>query len=104
MLASSDQRSDIAAQAKTSQVELRQNAFQWLQDELDFNREQSKSAQEINRVHRRMAHWKTDSDLIGIRDLSALESLPEEEQNRWKKLWEAVNQLEAETLATNNAK
>jgi hypothetical protein len=104
VLASSPQRSDIAAQAKTSQVELRQNAFQWLQDELDFNREQSKSAQEINRVHRRMAHWNKDSDLIGIRDLSALESLPEEEQNRWKKLWEAVNQLEAETQATNKAK
>lgn len=48
VLASSGQGRDIASQNKTSPIQLRQKAYQWLREELDLHREMLASTQETN--------------------------------------------------------
>jgi tetratricopeptide (TPR) repeat protein/serine/threonine protein kinase len=40
-----------------------------------------------------IARWRTDPDLAGVRDGTALDKLPELERDGWKKLWAEVDAL-----------
>jgi hypothetical protein len=40
-----------------------------------------------------LKHWQEDPDLIGVRDKSALEKLPDDERAEWEKLWADVAEL-----------
>ena len=40
-----------------------------------------------------LRHWKSDTDLIGIRDEKELAKLPDEERTAFKTLWNDVDQL-----------
>jgi hypothetical protein len=40
-----------------------------------------------------LQHWKTDTDLDGIRHEKHLAKLPEEERPAFKQLWKDVDQL-----------
>ena len=40
-----------------------------------------------------LRHWQTDPDLAGLRDKESLATLPEAEQEAWRKLWADVADL-----------
>jgi hypothetical protein len=44
-------------------------------------------------VLKTLQHWRTDPDLLGVRDEAALARLQEEEQSGWRKLWADVAKL-----------
>jgi hypothetical protein len=47
----------------------------------------------IRLVQERLAHWKTDPDLVGVRDAKSIATLPKAEQAEWRTLWADVDQL-----------
>jgi hypothetical protein len=44
-------------------------------------------------VQQTLQHWRTDTDLAGVRDATALAKLPEAEREACRKLWADVNGL-----------
>jgi hypothetical protein len=44
-------------------------------------------------VGQKLVHWKGDPDLAGIRDATALGSLPADEQDACRALWAEVDAL-----------
>jgi hypothetical protein len=74
---------------------LRGQALRWLQADLALytnlaNREEPTAKQA---VRQRLAHWQEDTDLASVRDKAALDKLPEDERQHWRKLWEDVAAL-----------
>jgi hypothetical protein len=49
------------------------------------------STQQRVEVQKILTHWKSDSDLSGLRDQEGLAKLPEEEQQMCRKLWAEVD-------------
>jgi hypothetical protein len=45
-----------------------------------------------------LAHWRSDPDLVSVRDDAALERLPEGERDPWRALWRELDAL-AERVA-----
>jgi hypothetical protein len=50
-------------------------------------------------VWQELQHWKADTDLAGIRDETALKSLPDEDQRDCRALWAGVDELLAKARA-----
>ncbi len=72
-----------------------------LNDCLAFWTKQSQSAspEAKSRVSKTLEGWKTDTDLAGIRDETALKALPEDEQKACRALWAEVDALPAKSQA-----
>ena len=81
---------DLAATAK-----LRQQALDWLKAELAaWAKVMDAGPAELKAVlPQTLKHWKTDTDLAGIRDEKELAKLPEAERAAFRKLWKDVDQL-----------
>jgi serine/threonine-protein kinase len=76
-------------------IEWRQQAFDWLRADLTWFARALDQAdwQTKAQLHRGLQRWRTNSDLTGVRDQAALESLPEAERKRWQQLWVDVESL-----------
>jgi tetratricopeptide (TPR) repeat protein/tRNA A-37 threonylcarbamoyl transferase component Bud32 len=74
---------------------LRHQALGWLRDDLVVGARRLESGKADDRalVRRIIEHWRTDTDLAGVRDKDALASLPEDERKQWQKLWADVDAL-----------
>jgi Flp pilus assembly protein TadD len=73
----------------------RSQAHDWLQADLEAASDivATRGAHAKHAVHEMLLYWKGDRDLAGIRDPSALGSLPQAEQERWRELWQHVDGL-----------
>jgi serine/threonine-protein kinase len=74
---------------------LRRQGLRWLQADLALytklaDREEATVKQA---VRQRLTQWQEDTDLASIRDKAALDRLPEDERQHWRKLWEDVAAL-----------
>jgi hypothetical protein len=74
---------------------LRKQALQWLRADLSAWANQMNTDADKARpiVQRKMAHWKKDTDLVGVRDPMALPKLPPDERDAWENLWKDVEAL-----------
>ncbi|MDB5352869.1 MAG: serine/threonine protein kinase [Planctomycetota bacterium] len=90
-----DPKPDDAARAK-----LRQQARDWLRDELSAWEKVAMTDGPGNKplVVKALEHWKTDADLAGVRDAQALAKLPEDERKAWRVLWASVDSLLAKVV------
>jgi hypothetical protein len=77
-------------------VMLRRQALRWLRDDLALY---AKAAAPQD-VRERLAHWRQDSDLASVRDPAALDRLPDDERQQWRKLWDDVAALLRKVEAT----
>jgi tetratricopeptide (TPR) repeat protein len=74
---------------------LRQRAHQWLTAELSGLAETAGDPRAKPQALEVLRHWQRDADLAPIRDEAELKTLPEAEQDQWRKLWADVAQLQA---------
>jgi serine/threonine-protein kinase len=74
-------------------TKLRDQARQWLQEDLSLRARQLASDKKDARKAGReaLAHWKLDSDLASVRDADGLAKLPEPERKEWQTLWSEVD-------------
>jgi cytochrome c-type biogenesis protein CcmH/NrfG len=95
VLAAGGQAEDARDLSGTMAVELRQQALQWLREDLaHYTRlaEQSDpSSQDTVRQH--LEHWQTDPDLGDVRDPEKLARLAAAEAAAWCQLWADVDAL-----------
>jgi hypothetical protein len=79
---------------QVAQAGLRQRALDWLEEDLAFWTELQRTlGQARPLITQTLQHWKTDSDLAGIRDAEALKRLPEDEQKAWRTFWSNVDSI-----------
>jgi tetratricopeptide (TPR) repeat protein len=71
---------------------LRGQALEWLRADLVLRRRQAGSVEAVQRqdAAATLAHWLTDTDLSGVRDVEPLKKLPTAEREAWEKLWADV--------------
>src|SRR5262249_45675403 len=74
-------------------TDLRQQALNWLQDDLATQTKLADNAAARPRIRKALRHWQEDADLAGVREEKALQQLPEPERKAWKKLWAEVDQV-----------
>jgi serine/threonine-protein kinase len=88
----SDEKPPLDDQAKT---QWRKQALSWLEGDLAYWTKQADTGKPDAKalVSKTLQHWKTDSDLIAIRDETALKALPGEEDKPWRALWTKVDAL-----------
>ena len=74
---------------------LRQQTLDWLRADLSAWDKVLGSAKPEARsaVRQKLQHWQQDSDLAGVRDEAALDSLPAAERDAWQRLWADVGSL-----------
>jgi tetratricopeptide (TPR) repeat protein len=74
---------------------LRQQSHDWLQADFDGLAKRLANGMQADRklVHGKLKHWQGDTDLAGVRDANALEKLPANEREAWRKLWADVAAL-----------
>lgn len=74
-------------------------ALVWLRLEMDYLRSRIMAGSPSDRkaVRDILSRWQEDTDLFRVRDAKALETLPEQESNRWLKLWADVADLRSRT-------
>ena len=79
----------------TERRKLRNQARSWLQAELARWAKLLETANEQQRafIAATLKHWLQDPDLIGVRDTSALDALPDGERQQWRSLWDDVRNL-----------
>jgi eukaryotic-like serine/threonine-protein kinase len=53
-------------------------------------------------IQQRLAHWRSDPDLATVRDLDALDRLPDHERAAWRALWGDVDELAARMAKRTN--
>jgi serine/threonine-protein kinase len=87
--ASSCQGTDSAELDDVECSHLRRQSLAWLRADLDgcVKRLEGATALERAGTRRRLEHWRRDDDLSGVRGLSAIARLPEQEQTEWRSLW-----------------
>jgi hypothetical protein len=78
--------------ASADRARLRAMALDWLQAEL--------AAYGENAAVEQLKHWLVDPDLSGVRDAPELAQLPDDERERWTRLWNDVRDRVA-TAAKN---
>jgi tetratricopeptide (TPR) repeat protein len=76
-------------------VRLRNQARAWLRADLQAWAKWADKGKADDRASavKTLQHWKTDTDLAGVRDREPLAQLPEAEQEAWRKLWADVEEL-----------
>jgi eukaryotic-like serine/threonine-protein kinase len=86
---------------RATRTMLRTQALAWLNADLGtwFKRvaDDSKAAPNVQRV---IEHWRSDPDLAGVREATALDALPEAERRDWQALWTEVDRLRAKSTQT----
>ena len=94
-LAGSGQSKDDPPPDDAAKAKLRQQALDWLQGELAAwaNLLDAGPAEMKAKIAPTLQHWKTDTDLAGIRNDKELEKLREEERVALTQLWNDVDQL-----------
>ncbi len=100
-LANGLQGYDDPQPSDTMRTELRGKAFNWLTSELTIWHKFFEAANpgELSVLIRKMKHWQNDPDLASIRDLAAIEKLPEAERKEWHALWNRVHALQRDAEA-----
>jgi hypothetical protein len=93
-LAAAGQGEGEPAPGNQARAKLRERARMWLSAELKTWTRLLESAKDPERdfAERKLAHWKRDSDLAGIRNAEALAKLPEAERKAWQALWAEVDE------------
>jgi hypothetical protein len=77
----------------------RQQGLGWLRAEFDaYQKANDANPAAAAAIHETMKHWLGDSDLVSVRDATALAALPQAEQDAWNKLWADVRRLHAATV------
>ena len=75
-------------------------AREWLRADLEsWGNRVGGTPKDRELVKTTLAHWKADTDLVGIRDPAALAKLPEAEREECRKLWADVDALLKKTEA-----
>jgi tetratricopeptide (TPR) repeat protein len=94
-LAAAGQGKDVSDLSDKERARLRQQALDWLRADLAAHgkRLESAGAAARNEVQRALRQWLADSDVVGIRDKSALAKLPPDEQKAFTQLWADVAAL-----------
>jgi len=74
---------------------LRRQSLEWLRQDLTWcgQRLDEGNAQTNARIRQGLRLWCGDPDLAGVRAKDALARLPDEESDRWKRLWSDVDAL-----------
>jgi hypothetical protein len=80
-------------------TEFREQALAWLEADLVAWTEEAETGKPgaKARVSETLHEWRDDGDLAGIRDESALKSLPGDQQKACRALWAKVGALLAKT-------
>jgi tetratricopeptide (TPR) repeat protein len=81
----------VNAPAPTERAAYRKQALDMLTADLAAIRKLT--ATDAAFVHRTMQWWLGDADLASVREPAAVDGLPEDEREAWRKLWAAVRQL-----------
>jgi tetratricopeptide (TPR) repeat protein len=94
-LAGCGQGNDDPPPDEAARTRLRNQALDWLRDELAAWSKvlESGAPQARTVVIRNLVHWQSDPDLAGLRDDAALAELPEEERTAFQQLWTDVDVL-----------
>ena len=73
----------------------RRQALDWLRQDLTWcgQRLDDGNAQTNAQIRQRLQLWQGDPDLAGVRAKDALARLPDEERERWERLWSDVDAL-----------
>jgi tetratricopeptide (TPR) repeat protein len=91
-------QSDGKALTEPERTKLREQAHAWLTADLSaWDAERGPDALKT------LQHWRADPDLVGIRQDADIRNLPEAEQERWRKLWYNVGQLQRRLEAGDTA-
>jgi serine/threonine-protein kinase len=79
-------------------------ALGWLRDDLTaYAKLAERNNPEVNKaIQQQLAHWRSDADLVSVRDPRALDRLTEIERAAWLALWRDVDEL-AKTVAKTDA-
>jgi tetratricopeptide (TPR) repeat protein len=98
-LAGCGQGEDAAGLDPKERARWRKQALDWLQADLAARtkRVERGNADDKFEVRMQMGHWQKDTDLAGVRDAAALDKLPAEECEAWRKLWADVERLRQKT-------
>jgi tetratricopeptide (TPR) repeat protein len=101
VLASADKGNSQAPPDEKEKARLRKQGLDWLKADLSHWIKQADSGKPEAKalVRQRLQHWKADSDLVGIRDETALQALPEDERKAFRALWGEVDALLAKVRA-----
>jgi hypothetical protein len=72
---------------------LQQRAHDWLRAELEALAKLVKNGNSESQrvVQQRLGHWQKDAGLVAVRDIEWLAAMPEQDRERWQKLWADVN-------------
>ncbi len=94
-LAGCGQGKDVDKLDAKERARLRQQAAMWLRADLAHWTKQAASDKPKERAaaQETLKHWQEDTDLAGVRDKDALEKLPADERDAWRKLWQDVAEL-----------
>jgi eukaryotic-like serine/threonine-protein kinase len=94
-LAGSGQGKDDPPLDDVARGKWRKQALDWLKADLVAlsNISEGDSPQARQTVSGRLRHWKSDTDLAGLRNAAALAKLPEDEQKACRAFWADVNTL-----------
>jgi tetratricopeptide (TPR) repeat protein len=85
---------DATKPDEKERARLRGQALAWLQADLAAWAQLAEHRPEQRPLARQtLAHWQTDADLAGLRDPTALEKLPADERDAWRKLWTEAGAL-----------
>jgi serine/threonine-protein kinase len=81
----------------TERTRWRVQALDWLRAELAVYSQvlEGNKSNARDLVRQKLAHWKLDPDLAGLRDPAALTRLAEDERQTWKDVWSEVEGLSA---------
>jgi serine/threonine-protein kinase len=94
-LAATGRGEDAKALPDKARLMLRRQALAWLRDDLAAYRQMAQrgdgKAGEF--VRQSLAHWQQDADLAPVRDRAALDRLPDDERDAWRRMWADVQAL-----------
>src|SRR5262249_34140830 len=98
-LAAAGQGTDADKLDDKERSRLRTQALDWLRADLDLwaRRIDDGKAEDRKAAATMLGHWQEDAGLRSVRDAEALEKLPAEEQEAWRKLWADVDALRGKT-------
>jgi Flp pilus assembly protein TadD len=94
-LAAAGQADDARVLPDRVVLKLRRQAYRWLRADLTVYAGGPGHAnpQVRETVRQRLIHWRSDADLVSLRDAAALVRLDADERQQWQKLWQEVDAL-----------
>jgi tetratricopeptide (TPR) repeat protein len=93
-----DEAANLTAEQKRN---FRRQAADWLQADLAVHAKliEDGKADGVLLTVMRLAHWRTDPDLAGVREPTRLGKLSENERAAWQQLWDDVEKLQKQARA-----